>query len=165
MAVLQRSIWGDVGTRVTAEHDIEAAYRDQAGRLYHALLGYTADAEVARDALAEAFARAMASEGRINSLVPWLWRVAFRVAAEELRVRQRFTSPRETEVSTPEPSELMQALERLSSRQRAAVVLHYYAGYSLDEIAQILGTRKGTVGVHLHRGRARLKQLLEANDD
>jgi len=35
---------------------------------------------------------------------------------------------------------------------------------NLEEIATILGTRKGTIGVHLHRGRARLMELLEVRD-
>ena len=59
----------------------------------------------------------------------------------------------------------MEALAELSERQRASIVLHYYVGYSLEEIATILGTRKGTIGVHLHRGRARLAELLEEDDD
>jgi RNA polymerase sigma factor (sigma-70 family) len=139
-----------VGTRVKPEHDVEAAYREQAARLYHAVLGYSGDPEIARDALAEAFARAMASKERIDTLVPWIWKVAFRVAAEELRRRRKLRPPEEGEVRAPDPPELFEALARLSPRQRAAVVLHYYAGYSLEEIAEILGTRKGTVGVHLH---------------
>ena len=57
------------------------------------------------------------------------------------------------------------ALARLPERQRAAVILHYYADRSLSEIAQVLGISRATVGVHLHRGRARLKDLLEERDD
>ncbi len=80
-----------MGTRVKAEHDIEATYREQGGRLYHALLGYTGDTETAREAVAEAFARAMTSKDTIHSLVPWIWRVAFRIAGEEVRRRGRRT--------------------------------------------------------------------------
>jgi RNA polymerase sigma-70 factor (ECF subfamily) len=90
--------------------------------------------------------------------------VAFRIAGEELRRRGAFSPLRDSELPPPEPPELFEALAQLSARQRAAVVLHYYAGYSLEEIAEILGTRKGTIGVHLHRGRARLKELLEVHD-
>jgi RNA polymerase sigma factor (sigma-70 family) len=151
-------------TRVANEHDFEHLYREQGARLYHALLAYTGDKEISVEAVAEAFVRGIASRVDIRDPVPWIWRVAFRIAGEELRRRKRFGPLEDSEHPPPEPPELFAALNRLSARQRAAVVLHYYAGYSLDEIALILGTKKGTIGVHLHRGRARLKQILEVHD-
>jgi RNA polymerase sigma factor (sigma-70 family) len=149
---------------VEANRDVEQVYRDQGDRLYYALLAYSRDSDVARESVAEAFARANASAGSIRELVPWVWRVAFRLAAEEMKRRGRFAPLGDAEQPPYEPPALFEALSQLSDRQRAAVLLHYYAGYSLDEIAAILGTRKGTVGVHLHRGRARLMELLEVHD-
>ena len=116
--------------------------------------------------MAEAFARALASTGSIREVVPWIWSVAFRLAAEDLRRLARLTDTSVIEANEmPEPHNLFVTLDQLSDRQRVCIVLHYYAGYSLDEIAAILGTRKGTIGVHLHRGRNRLQQLLEVRDD
>jgi RNA polymerase sigma-70 factor (ECF subfamily) len=149
---------------VGSVHDIEQVYREQGRRLYYALLGYSGDPEVASEALAEAFARALASASSIREPVPWVWRVAFRLAKAELKERSRFSTSVDGEQPVPEPPELLEALSYLSERQRASIVLHYYAGYSLDEIAAILGTRKGTIGTHLHRGRARLLALLEVRD-
>ena len=146
------------------DHDIERVYREQGDRLYYALLGFTGDKDIAREAVAEAFTGALDSADSIRSPVSWIWRVAFRIAGEELRRRRRHGPLSDSEVYPPEPPELFAALAQLSERQRASIVLHYYAGYSLDEIAQILGTRKGTIGTHLHRARARLKQLLEVHD-
>jgi len=152
------------GTRVEPEYDIERVYREQGDRLYYALLGYTGERESAREAMSEAFARAITSADSIHALVPWIWRVAFRIAGEEIKHRGRHSPLGDSQASPPEPPELLEALAQLSARQRAAVILHYYAGYSLDEVAEILGTKKGTIGVHLHRGRVRLKQLLEVHD-
>jgi RNA polymerase sigma-70 factor (ECF subfamily) len=149
---------------VEPDSEIERVYREQGDRLYYALLGYTGDREVAREAVAEAFARAINAGDSIRTPVPWVWRVAFRLAREELKHRGRLAPLSESLVAPPEPPELFDALSQLSDRQRASIVLHYYAGYSLDEIAKILGSRKGTVGTHLHRARARLKQLLEVHD-
>lgn len=146
------------------DNKIERAYREQGDRLYYSLLGYTGDREVAREAVAEAFARAIASSGSIRSIVPWVWRVAFRIATEETKRRGRLAPLADSEQAAPVPPELFEALAQLSERQRASIVLHYYAGYSLNEIAEILGTRKGTIGTHLHRGRARLQELLEEHD-
>jgi len=149
---------------VKHEFDLERIYREQRERLYYALLGYAGDEDIAREALSEAFARAMTSADSIRSPVPWIWRVAFRIAGTEIKRRGRFSSLIDSALPPPEPPELIHALAQLSARQRAAVILHYYAGYSLEEVAEILGTKKGTVGVHLHRGRARLRQLLEVHD-
>jgi len=150
---------------VIAIDHIEQVYREQGDRLYHALLAYSGSSDVAREAVAEALARALASAEAIRDVVPWVWRVAFRLAAHDLRQRRRFAPATEMAAwEMPEPHDLFASLAQLSERQRACIVLHYHAGYTLDEIAAILGTRKATVGVHLHRGRNRLHQLLEVQD-
>jgi DNA-directed RNA polymerase specialized sigma24 family protein len=150
---------------VGREAEIERYYQEHGEPLYRALLSYTGDPDAARDAASESFARALASGEAILSIEPWIWKVAFRIAAKELRHRRSPSLLDRGEPWTLEPPNLIVALAKLSARQRAAVILHYYAGYSLDEIAEILGTTKSTIGVHLHRGRARLRQLLEEDDD
>ena len=65
----------------------------------------------------------------------------------------------------PDTLDLVRALATLSPKQRAAAILHHYAGYSNKETAQILGTTAAAVGVHLERARARLKELLKDDDD
>ena len=57
-----------------------------------------------------------------------------------------------------------QALRQLSPAQRAAVVLHYEADLSVQEVAQRMGTSVGAVKVHLFRGRRRLRELLGAEE-
>lgn len=145
--------------------DVEVAYREEGPKLYYALLGFTADRRIAEDALAEAFTRALVSRDAIRRLEPWLWTVAFRVATAEMRRRAASSALEDSAVPPPEPPDVVLALAKLPERQRAAVILHYYADRSLSEIAQVLGISRATVGVHLHRGRARLKDLLEERDD
>jgi RNA polymerase sigma factor (sigma-70 family) len=148
----------------TVAADIEEAYRAEGDRLFYALLAYSGDPEIARESVAEAFARAIASAAAIREIVPWVWQVSFRLAAAELRHRSRLAPLTEIQDHpAPVPTDLFEALARLSDRQRATIVLHY-AGYPLDEIAALLGTRRGTVGVHLYRARLRLRRLLEEHD-
>jgi RNA polymerase sigma-70 factor (ECF subfamily) len=65
----------------------------------------------------------------------------------------------------PEPFvDLWQALARLPLKQRAAVVLADYAGWSHREIAKTVGSTVSAVGVHVHRARRRLRELLEDED-
>lgn len=55
---------------------------------------------------------------------------------------------------------LLQALATLPHKQREAVVLRYYFGYSDQQIASILGCRLGTLQQRLHAGRASLQQAI-----
>lgn len=57
--------------------------------------------------------------------------------------------------------ELHDVLLGLPYRQRAAVVLRYYADLSELEIAEVLGCRPGTVGSLIHRGLERLRKVVE----
>ncbi|MEM1354169.1 MAG: RNA polymerase sigma factor [Planctomycetota bacterium] len=53
------------------------------------------------------------------------------------------------------------AMQKLSEPQRIAIALHYQQGLPLEEIAHRLAMPIGTVKSHLHRGRKRMKQLLQ----
>ncbi|HZC05838.1 MAG TPA: RNA polymerase sigma factor [Ktedonobacterales bacterium] len=55
---------------------------------------------------------------------------------------------------------LLAVLAALPQKQREAVVLRYYLGYSDQQIALILGRRLGTVQQRLHAGRANLQQAI-----
>ena len=144
------------------EHDLEAIYRDHGKTLWRSLLAYTGGRrEIADDAVAETFARALAGARRIRDPIPWLYRVAYRIAAAELKREGRQV----VNQITAEPSYdslpvVLAALRRLSPHQRAAVYLHYQADLPVAEVARLLGISTGTVKVHLFRGRARLRKFL-----
>jgi RNA polymerase sigma-70 factor (ECF subfamily) len=89
-------------------------------------------------------------------------RAAFRIAAGALKERRRTDYPlAEQTYETPEPAtELVAAFARLSPRQRASVILHFRDGYTLAEVAEIIGSTRSAVGVHLNRARKRLRDLL-----
>jgi RNA polymerase sigma-70 factor (sigma-E family) len=55
---------------------------------------------------------------------------------------------------------LLQALRRLPSRQRAVVVLRYWADLSIEETAETLGCAPGTVKSQATRGLQTLRDLL-----
>ena len=56
--------------------------------------------------------------------------------------------------------EVILALGKLAKKYRMCVHLHYYEGYSINEIAQMLGAKPATVGTWLSRAREQLKQEL-----
>jgi RNA polymerase sigma-70 factor (ECF subfamily) len=140
---------------------IEAVFEQDARRLWWAVLAFSGDREIAHDAVAEAFAQALRRGAALRDPAAWIWRTAFAVARGELKRRGRSRALEDEPTAMPEPIGLFEALARLSPKQRAAVVLHHYAGYRLHEIARMLGITKGTAGVHLSRGRRRLRELME----
>jgi RNA polymerase sigma-70 factor, ECF subfamily len=145
---------------------IESLYREEGQRLWWALVAYSGDADVASDAAAEAFAQALGRGLALHDPLGWIWRVAFRVAAGELQ-RRRVSDNRLPEIADPRgerASELVSLLQRLPRNQRAAIAMHYYADRPIRDIAEALGVSPATARVHLHRGRRRLKQLLEDED-
>lgn len=150
---------------------IESLYREQGDRLWRAVLAYSGDPDVASDATAEAFAQALLRGSELRDPAAWLWRVAFRIAAGELKERRSRRSswphqpdPQAADGSAEASMDLFAALSRISPKQRAAVVLHHYAGYPVREVAHILGSSSGAVRVHLSVGRRRLRDLLEDQD-
>ena len=57
--------------------------------------------------------------------------------------------------------EIRAAVRALPEKYSAPVHLYYYEGYSIKEIARLLGLPAPTVGTRLARGRERLRQLLK----
>ena len=94
----------------------------------------------------------------------WLLKVAANRCKSVLRARLRHPAVELLDVY-PAPDgdgsrELMEAILSLPANQRAAVHLHYYEGYTSQEIGAILGQRPGTVRSHLSRARDALRRYL-----
>jgi RNA polymerase sigma-70 factor (ECF subfamily) len=78
------------------------------------------------------------------------------------RVRkQRVVLPEPPDDRTPwvEPA-LAPSLARLPSRQRQAVLLVHGYGWTLSEVAELLGVSKATVQKHVERGVSKLRERL-----
>ena len=56
---------------------------------------------------------------------------------------------------------LDRAFRLLPVKQRAAVVLHYHFGYTVEQCAELMGCGPGTVRTHVHRALGRLRQELD----
>ena len=164
----------DALVNLRAGSDLEAVYREHGDRLWRALVAFSGDREIASDAVAEAFAQALRRGDALRSPGAWVWRAAYRIAAGELKERGRSAgSATRDGVSSEAPFDeasaraatLLAALRHLSPMQRAAVILHHYAGHPVKEVAAIVGSTGPAVRVHLSRGRRRLRELLEDHDD
>ena len=156
--------------RLSDNDDLDALYREEAPRLWRALTAYAGDGDVAQDAVSEAFAQAITRGDEIRSVKRWVWKAAYRIAAGELKRRRTLVEmgaagPVVPDFSDEPAGEVRTALSELSEMQRAAIVLHYYAGYPARDIARITGSTPAAVWVHLSRGRRAMRRMLEGDDD
>lgn len=151
----------EVRIAAETEHDFDRLFREEGAGVWRTIYAFTGGRrDVAEEAVAEAFARAIAHAPSIRDPLRWIYRVAFRVAREELK-RERARVPEVEGVQAPpELNGLMLALRELSPNQRAALVLRHVVDLDVAEVATRMGISTPTVRVHLFRGRNRLRVLL-----
>jgi RNA polymerase sigma-70 factor, ECF subfamily len=152
---------------VDEEQRFDELYRRAGPRLWRTMLAYTGGRrDITDDVVAEAFARTLERATQIRSFEPYLYQIAFRLAAGELRRAPTVaTVPESGQHIDPELSELFEAMRSLSPGQRAAVFLRYHGDLPVAEVARLMGTSSAVVRVHLMRGRRRLAELLGEEDD
>ncbi len=63
-----------------------------------------------------------------------------------------------------EKTELMEAVYQLPAGFREVILLHYYQGYGISEIAAMLSLPEGTISSRLSRARKKLEVLLKGSD-
>jgi RNA polymerase sigma-70 factor (ECF subfamily) len=128
----------------------------------------------AEDAVQEALARAWERSARgeeIASLGAWVTTVSMNLARSwlrrvraEQRARSLIDPPKIERSNTGDRVDVRRALETLPRRQREAVVLRYYLGLEVREVAEAMGAPEGTVKSLLSRARAHLAQALGVSD-
>jgi RNA polymerase sigma-70 factor (ECF subfamily) len=154
------------------------AHAEPVARLCRRLLG---SEEEAQDARSEVFLRAREAIASYDPRRPfrsWLLAIASHHCIDRLRRRAlegRLFAPAELAEDTlpesgPTPlgsallrerrDQLLAALDALAPRQRAPLVLRYFAELAYDEIAVLLGVSTRDVGVLLFRAKLRLREEL-----
>lgn len=153
-------------------------------RLWSVALRTLGDREEAADAVQDALLSAHRAAGRFrgdSAVTTWLHRIVVNACLDRVRRRQahptvplpdgtRYPDQDTTGVPGREPAAppvdhdtalvVREALAQLPIEQRAALVLVDLQGYSVAEVAEILGVAEGTVKSRCARGRTRLAVLL-----
>ena len=148
----------------------EEFYTATVERLLGQLFPVTGNLHEAEEVVQEAFARASTRWARLRDYdVPeaWVRRVAMNLAADRHRRHRRQVAalhragpPPSIPPVSVEALALVHALGTLPIQHRQAIVLHYLADLSVEEVAATLGTRAGTVKSWLARGRRTLAARL-----
>jgi RNA polymerase sigma-70 factor (ECF subfamily) len=151
------------------------AYYDPLYRYIYRHIGVSLTAE---DLAAEVF-RSFLEEikdqrGPTTYLKAWLYRVAHNLIVDELRRnKHRDHDPLDENQHADEPEvaeralqsvveqSTKDALEQLTDKQRAVLMLRYMQGLQIDEIAQTLNMSTGTVKALQHRGLQAMRRYLK----
>lgn len=169
--------------------EFDRLLRDHVPALYRHAYRWTGSVERSEDLVQELLTRLypqLAQLRRIERLRPWTLRVMYRIFVDELRRERRSPiqyvggsglagvsgddeslavadeseAPPELADRTILQERLAAAWANLQAEHRVVVSMHDVEGFSLEEVAEIVGVPLGTAKSRLHRARARLRQLL-----
>lgn len=139
-------------------------YCDTVFRLAFIRTGNIADAD---DIMSNVFFRLIKNTHKIKSeehLKAWLIRATINCSNTFFRAKRRINQVRITEVDAiyeMEDNSVLSAVLNLPINQKTAIYMHYFEGYSVEDIAFLCGTATGTVKSRLSRGREALKNTLK----
>lgn len=155
---------------------VEAVYRSQGRELWAMYYAQCSDADLAYDALQEAFARLQAYSGPpLRDIRAWLIRVGRNWLRDVARHRRLAAKPvdylDETLGDAVDPAaiaahhelqdQVRAALDSLRSDDREVLVLRYALGWPSQRIAEILELSTTAVDMRLSRARKRLADILQ----
>jgi len=147
-------------------------------RVYSIALRYSGDSAAAMDIAQDTFLKLLSSIQQFRgdaSFESWLYRLVVNCCLDYHRKRRRFLpllddaievfrAPRESalhDLLCEEQQERVQQLvAQLPEEQRMVVVLRYTEDLSYEEIAELLGCRRGTVASRLNRAHKALERRL-----
>ena len=129
-------------------------------RLAYVLVDTEAEAE---EVVQEAFAKLLARWSSVRTPGAYLRRSVLNGCRDVQRRRAtRRAHPDEPVVAVdPATDHLLDAVRALAPKRRAVVVLRFYEDLSIDQIAEVLRTRPGTVKSLLHRALKDLEKVVE----
>ncbi len=157
------------------------AFRHLVEQYQHVLYGtaylMTGNASVAEEYVQDAFLAAWRGMNTFRigrPMKPWLVRILVNTIVSQRRRGAITTTPLESEGDGSEPEDAFQmaecvenrhevrrALAGLSEERRRVVMLRYFAGLSVSELAEVLGCREGTVKSRLSRALQELRTAMQ----
>lgn len=154
-----------------------AGDRDAAGELFDAryprLVGWirplVGDDDTAHEIASEAFTRLLARWTTLDRPCNYLYVIAANLVNDHWRKsgRQRRAMTSLTTAAPPEPAgqlereaDVRATIEELPHRLRSVLLLRYYAGFTIVEIATMLARPEGTIKADLHHARSLLRAAL-----
>ena len=163
---------------MAGDHDaFSELARASIGRLYATARLILRDDGRAEDATQEALVAAWRDLSALRDpdrFDAWLRRLLIRACYREIRrgrnrwtievdVEGHETADADATLDIADRDQLERGFRRLDPDQRMVLVLHYYLGLSLDEVAETLGIPPGTVRSRLSRATRAMRAALDAD--
>lgn len=158
-----------------APQDLVTFCAEEHPRLLGSLTLYTGDRALAEEIAQEALTRVCARWSTVRTLDrpgAWAHRVAlnlaksrFRRRALERRVAARADEADNYEHDTAQAVVVRQAVARLPTRQREAVVLRHFLGFTVEDAAEVMGVTPGALRSLTHRATGQLEQMLTMTEE
>ena len=149
----------------SSEEEFHALYQSQGPKIRRMIYGMVGSDAIAQELAHEAFLKAWKELPyfmRKSKLSTWLYQIAMNCARDYLRSHKRAPAIEEdfVEELSPERRAVREGLLEMDFSSREILVLHYYEGFQVDEIADILKMPSGTVKSKLFDSRKSLRELL-----
>lgn len=157
-----------------AFHHLVEQYKDI---LYGTAYLMTGNASVAEEHVQESFLLAWRGIGSFRlgrPTKPWLVRILVNTVMSQRRRRSIPTTPLEEAAhlgdansadelakGAADRQEVRDALESLSEEHRQVVMLRYFTGLSVPQLAEVVGYPEGTVKSRLNRALRQLKEVID----
>ncbi len=154
--------------------DAEDLFNSQYPRLAGWVRRLVGDDETAHEIASEAFTRLLARWSRLENPHSYLYMIATNLVRDHWRKLERERramravatfGPGEQPCFPEQDVDVRALIQALPLRQRNAFLLHYYAGFGVREVAEMLGRPEGTVKADLFHARARLRSALGTKND
>jgi RNA polymerase sigma-70 factor (sigma-E family) len=167
-----------IGRAAERSRDFAATFNDEYPRVWAVAYALVGDRDLAEEIAMEAFSAAFSSWRhviRAENRSAYLRRIVLNLCRSKWRrrkVEQRANAAAQRRGEREKHQgwaakhsdarmDVWDALVRLPARQRACVVLRYYADLTDEQVAETLGCSIGTVKSHLHRARRSLETMLD----
>ena len=148
-------------------------------RIYPVILRMVANEEIAKDLTQEVFLRAWEKRRSFrgdSNVGTWLYRIAVNITLTYIAKNKRYSTLEIEESLIPARGEgiqrkteqkgesgiIKEAILKLPPTYRMALIMHYYDGMKLSEIASVSGISRGTAAWRLFKARKMIAGNLRA---
>ncbi|MCC7380353.1 MAG: sigma-70 family RNA polymerase sigma factor [Deltaproteobacteria bacterium] len=158
--------------RIIDRDTLAGLYRDYGPVVYRRARSLLASDEEAKDVMQEVFVRVISSGDGFRGEGPvlhWMYRITTNICLNRLRSRRRHPAVSEPEAilrQLADPHDavdrhaVVEVLGRMDQLTQTLAVHHYVDGMKMEEVADLVGVSKKTVGRKLARFREKARRLL-----
>lgn len=157
--------------KCAAEAEVERILLSNYEKYYRLAYSYAGNEQDAMDIVQESAYKAIRECRKIKELSytgTWIYRLVINTSLDHVRKRGRETSLPENLVQeyhdTYQDIDVMEALKKLEEQERAIIILKYFEGLKLEEVARVVDENINTVKSRMYRALKKLRMDLEAQE-